>query len=300
MPARIENMRELIGRRKEWFMVAGVAVASLAIVSYRCFSSGDARPSQEPQAAEGTASLGAADNLAEMRKVVASHMRRKGKTTRKRISIPKDMLDRSMFGRLSESDRKLCEAVQEALDANDAERTIAAAIQLMSSTDPEARSHAVDALGWFGVEALPELTALMGDANEDVAQNAINSWESGLSEIEEPSTRLKLSDMAMNALESKDALESIGAQFSVAATEYMDEDGTDEEVSNRRVEVLQSLVNMIGSPNKRLSDVGHELYEEITGYEWISVSEAELYLRDPDNYEPPGEDPIYSSGSSGS
>ena len=158
----------------------------------------------------------------------------------------------------------------------------------MSSSNPEARSHAVDALGWFGLKALPELTMLMGDSNEDVAQNAVNAWESGFSEIDDVQTRLKVSAMALNALSSKDALESIGAQFSIAATEYIDEadEGTEESL-DRRVDVLQSLVDMIGSSNNSLSDVGRDLYEEITGHNWINMDEAELYLNDPDNYEPP-------------
>jgi hypothetical protein len=128
----------------------------------------------------------------------------------------------------------------------------------------------------------------MGDSNEDVAQNAVNAWESGFSEIDNVQTRLKVSAMALNALSSKDALESIGAQFSIAATEYIDEvdEGTKESL-DRRVDILQSLVDMIGSSNNSLSDVGRDLYEEITGHNWINMDEAELYLRDPDNYEPP-------------
>lgn len=192
-----------------------------------------------------------------------------------------------MFARFSQADKKLAEVVQEALDADDADKTIKAAVELMTSSNPEARSHAVDALGWFGLKALPELTMLMGDSNEDVAQNAINAWESGFSEIEEAQTRLKVSTMALNALSSKDALVSIGAQFSVAASEYIDEINDKAISQNRRVDVLQSLVDMIGSSNKTLSEVGRDLYEEITGHNWINMDEAELYLRDPDNYEPP-------------
>ena len=37
------------------------------------------------------------------------------------------------------------------------------------------------------------------------------------------------------------------------------------------------------------TELGRELYDEITGHEWISISEAERYLDDPDNYEPPEE-----------
>ena len=56
-----------------------------------------------------------------------------------------------------------------------------------------------------------------------------------------------------------------------------------------RAMVIQSVVDIIDSSNKRLSDLGRELYEDITGNEWLNLTEAEKYLNDPDNYEPPGE-----------
>ena len=58
-------------------------------------------------------------------------------------------------------------------------------------------------------------------------------------------------------------------------------------VQEGRLLVIFLLVDMIGSSNNSLSDVGRDLYEEITGHNWINMDEAELYLKDPDNYEPP-------------
>ena len=57
-------------------------------------------------------------------------------------------------------------------------------------------------------------------------------------------------------------------------------------VQEGRLLVIFLLVDMIGSSNNSLSDVGRDLYEEITGHNWINMDEAELYLKDPDNYEP--------------
>ena len=277
-----------MNKRSVLWIIVGVALVVLAVTLYLSFAQdGEVQSSNSRYLLSHTAPS-ISDSYSEMRKTVDSHLSKYSKKRKRRAGKFMDGVDRSMFAHFSEEDKKLAEVVQEALDADDADKTIKAATKLMSSSNPEARSHAVDALGWFGLKALPELTMLMGDSNEDVAQNAVNAWESGFSEIDNVQTRLKVSAMALNALSSKDALESIGAQFSIAATEYIDEadEGTEESL-DRRVDVLQSLVDMIGSSNNSLSDVGRDLYEEITGHNWINMDEAELYLNDPDNYEPP-------------
>ena len=277
-----------MNKRSVLWIIVGVALVVLAVTLYLSFAQdGEVQSSNSRYLLSHTAPS-ISDSYSEMRKTVDSHLSKYSKKRKRRAGKFMDGVDRSMFAHFSEEDKKLAEVVQEALDADDADKTIKAATKLMSSSNPEARSHAVDALGWFGLKALPELTMLMGDSNEDVAQNAVHAWESGFSEIDDVQTRLKVSAMALNALSSKDALESIGAQFSIAATEYIDEadEGTEESL-DRRVDVLQSLVDMIGSSNNSLSDVGRDLYEEITGHNWINMDEAELYLNDPDNYEPP-------------
>lgn len=277
-----------MNKRSVLWIIVGVALVVLAVTLYLSFAQdGEVQSSNSRYLLSHTAPS-ISDSYSEMRKTVDSHLSKYSKKRKRRAGKFMDGVDRSMFAHFSEEDKKLAEVVQEALDADDADKTIKAATKLMSSSNPEARSHAVDALGWFGLKALPELTMLMGDSNEDVAQNAVNAWESGFSEIDDVQTRLKVSAMALNALSSKDALESIGAQFSIAATEYIDEadEGTEESL-DRRVDVLQSLVDMIGSSNNSLSDVGRDLDEEITGHNWINMDEAELYLKDPDNYVPP-------------
>ena len=268
-------------------VIASVALVALVVIIYLFLVKDGEKSLLQNEDKTPRAAPAVSDSFSGIRKVIASEVNKGSKKRKRSGKRFKDGVDRSMFARFSQADKKLAEVVQEALDADDADKAIKAAVELMTSSNPEARSHAVDALGWFGLKAIPELTMLMGDSNEDVAQNAINAWESSFSEIEEAQTRLKVSTMALNALSSKDALVSIGAQFSVAASEYIDEINDKAISQNRRVNVLQSLVDMIGSSNKTLSEVGRDLYEEITGHNWINMDEAELYLRDPDNYEPP-------------
>ena len=270
-----------------WWVPGGIViVVSIVLVCYLLIGDGKA-PFRNGKDIPRHTSATPSENLAGMREIVKSYMDKNGKVQRSRTGRLLAGLDRSMFDNFSESDRKLCEAVQEALDADDAAKTIELATELISSDNPEVRSHAVDALGWFAAEALPELTMLMGDSDEDVAQNAINAWESGVSEIDDATARLKISGMALKAIFSKDALQSIGAQFSNAATELIDAEEDPQAAFDKRVEVVQSIVELINTPNPTLSDEGRDLYEDITGHEWISLYEAERYLNDPDNYEPP-------------
>ena len=230
----------------------------------------------------------------EMRKIVESHARAKGpdaKTAQQRRRRRGEIIgvSRSLFSDLPEDERKLCEALQEAVDADNGKGAIEIATELMASTNAEVRSHVVDMLGWFGENALPELTILMGDSDEEVAQNAINAWESCVSEIDDAEVRFKVSGLALNAIANKDALLSIGGQFSNAATELIDSMEDDDAAFEMRVKVVQAVVDMIASPDQLHSDVGRSLYEDITGNEWIDITEAEKYLSDPDNYEPPDE-----------
>ena len=259
-----------------WRVAAGGALVVLAVLAYLFLTEHRETVPHDEEARPQRAAISTTDGLAEMREVVRGHVRKNGKAARPRGERQFVSLDSVMFGNLPEADRKLCEAVQEALDADDAQKTIKLASGLMSSDSPEVRSHAVDAL-------------LMGDADEGVAQNAINAWELAVSEIDDPAVRLKISGMALKAVGTKDALLSIGAQFSNAATEYIDAEDDESVAFDRRVEVVQALVDMIDSPNRRQAEAGCELYEEITGHEWIDMNEAERYLSDPENYEPPEE-----------
>lgn len=262
-----------------WIAVGGLVLAAACLLAYAI----------RPQAA-AVAKNGSID---EMRKVVKAHMQKVGSGAkageRPRRAGKGRVLQRALFDHLPAEERKLCEALQEAVDADNLEKTLQAVAKMVSCTNAEVRAHAVDALGWFGASALPELTLLMGDRDEDVAQSAINAWEVSVMEIDDAGTRLKVSEMALQAISNKDALQFIGSQFSIAATELIDGAEDEDAASDRRVKVVQSVVDMIDSPNAQLSEVGRGLYEEITGNEWLGVEEAEKYLADPDNYEPPSE-----------
>ena len=194
--------------------------------------------------------------------------------------------DSNAYDDFPKRDRELAESLQTALDKEDYTATIMAATEALKSAKSELRLQAVEALGWFGKKALAELTPCMADPDEEVAQAAEAAWELALSEIDSSKERFDISLLALTTISSKDALEMIGTQFSNAATDLID-DSDEQDVAGKRVEIIQTVVDMICSDNPARSEAACEVYENITGHEWINLDEAELYLSDPDNYEDP-------------
>ena len=197
-----------------------------------------------------------------------------------------------LFSRLNGEDRRLAEALQKDLDDAEFARVAKSAAAALRSKNPEVRELAVEALGWFGAEALPELTPLMADSDENVAQAAISQWEQALADVDGSYDRLSISAAAMGTLSDPDALESISSQFSNAATEYIDDEEDEGKALEKRVEVVQALLDMMDETKEddTRTRMAMETYEDITGSKWYGADEAEKYLADPDNYEGPDED----------
>lgn len=191
------------------------------------------------------------------------------------------------FDGLSGEDRKLAEVLQAAMESDDHPKIIAAAVRALNSDNPEVRREAVDALGWCGKDALAELTGLLADSDDDLRDSAINHWECALAEVEDPALRYKTAISVMGTITKSDALDSISGQFCNAAQEYIDE-GEDEAQQNvRRTEVVKFLYGIIDGPTAVCAQKAKEAYNDLTGHDWVSAAEAEKYLANPDEYEPP-------------
>lgn len=194
-----------------------------------------------------------------------------------------------IFEHLTGKDKQYAEAIQAALDADDFKATLAAVNSALKSKNPEVRENAVDALSWFGVEALPELTGAMADPDEDVADAAENAWEMALQEIDEADRRFSIAASAMRTPFKKDHLMTIGSQMAGAAMEMIDNEEDEQKANEIRVMVVQTLVDIMDSGREENIEQAKEAYAEITGNEWRSIEEAERYLADPENYELPDE-----------
>ncbi len=198
-----------------------------------------------------------------------------------------DTPDIGAFAHLPPADRNLAESVQNALDREDYAATLKAAGKALNSTNAEVRLHAVEALGWFGKRALAELTPCMADSDENVAQSAANAWELALSEIEDAKERFDVALLALTTISAKDPLRMIGSQFANAATDLIEGIEDEQSAAEKRIGVVQAVADIICGDQPSQAAAAREIYEEITGHEWLNVEEAEKYLSDPENYEPP-------------
>ena len=190
----------------------------------------------------------------------------------------------------SASDKRLAKAMQDALDADDYEAVLRTTAEALKADNPDVRHNAVEALGWDGVQALPELTVCMADKDEDVAQAAMNHWEEGVSEMEDAEEKLQVTLYAITTLTDEDTLTMISSHFANAATELIDGEDDPEVAAQKRLEVVQALVDVIEGEGEKNAAAAREAYDEVTGSPWISIDEAEKYLADPDNYEAPEPD----------
>ena len=212
-----------------------------------------------------------------------------GKPSASKRNVKEMPLD--IFEHLTGKDRRYAEAIQDALDADDFKATLAAVNSAMKSKNPEVRESAVEALAWFGEDALPELTGAMADPDEDVANAAENAWELALQEINEADRRFSIAAAALRTPFKKDHLMTICSQMTGAAMEMIDNEEDAKKANEIRVMVVQTLVDIMDSGRAANVEQAKEAYEEITGSEWRSIEEAERYLADPENYELPDDHP---------
>ena len=77
-----------------------------------------------------------------------------------------------------------------------------------------------------------------------------------------------------------------------AANDRIDSESNERKASEKRVEAVQMLVDIIEDTKAKKANVSKakELYSDISGHEWNGIEEAEKYLADPDNYDPDAAD----------
>lgn len=201
-----------------------------------------------------------------VREVIEGKVPHSKKTLRRKVGPVSDRL----FDHLGKADQKLAQRVQDALDETDFAGVAAAAEQSARSGNPEVRQNAVEALGWFGAEALPELLTFLTDKDEDVMSSAVDHCQSALSMIEDDNTRIATAEVLLKTVINTELL-------TVVVDEITRQDDD--------LKVMQSLVDIIDSGNAAGVRIAKEEYETLTGEEWTGVDAAEAWLQE--NYEPP-------------
>ena len=189
---------------------------------------------------------------------------------------------------LTDLARKVLASLQAALDAEDFEQI--KQIFEMARAAPKGslgkstrgmpvalRKKMIDALGWFGAQALPEMVEYLSDDNPDVAQMALDQFVMALSDISlGDRARAKIVTMASSVLTDPDALGQIFI-----------------EISNMRNSEAANTIYSIGdSGTPQAKAMLPETIEFITGEEGITTVEGleEWLKRNPDG---PDDEALY-------
>ena len=161
-------------------------------------------------------------------------------------------------------DRAEADKMQERLDNEDQPAALVSARKLMRSKDDEVRSRVVSTLGWIGVKALPELTSMLSDANEDIASEVFEQWKVAADEISDEVMKANFLALAasMQNITKQDDLEALVMDFNNLPDDL----------------AVRGLVTVIQSSNKTASEVARENYSFVTGEDYTTPAAAEEWI----------------------
>ncbi|MGN0852464.1 MAG: hypothetical protein ACI4Q3_03710 [Kiritimatiellia bacterium] len=189
-------------------------------------------------------------------------------------------------GKLSEFCRQVLKEVQDALDKEDL-NALVIVIEKIRDTVADARAHgrdvnsvvpesvricAVEACGWFGVKALPEIIDAIADASEEVRQMSVEQYQIAL---EDPKfgdyDRAELIKAAARAINDADALDTIFTSIS----------------DMRNSLIAETLIDILKNGTPSAQAVIREQIEIYTETDVATVSDIEKWLKanpdDPDD-----------------
>lgn len=135
--------------------------------------------------------------------------------------------------------------------------------KLMNSANAEVRQDVADNLGWIGLEALAELSQMLSDPDQDVAQSVFTHWAQALDSIKAEGLKVQLLIAGLQVVDDESSLESGVMMF----------DSMAEEVS------VPALVEVIEGGNSVASEVAREHYEFTTGTEYTTPEAARVWVR---------------------
>ena len=117
--------------------------------------------------------------------------------------------------KLTAEQRKVIEEIRAALRADDF-KTLMRLVRKMQASDEwpdgipkSVKLAAVDALGWFGGNCLPELVGFLADADRDVISATVDAWEDAIAECEadyEIAEQVKFASKVVTDAESMDSI----------------------------------------------------------------------------------------------
>lgn len=251
----------------KWAVICSLAAAVVAFTVFMLLR----QEASEPESVSGESPMEDVSVSGNGAKVPAGSVRSTEPQSRRNSDKPVlDLGDDDEDDNRTPAEKALAERIDKALQDEDFKALVACAEEVQKCGDDDIRQSMVDALGWFGEKALPELTPFLADDDEDVRDSAMNEWTMALSSVDDEAVKIKTVELAMGVLKNEDALEDISGEYI----------GVDEKLA------VESLARVIeGGGSKEGVEKAKETYELVTGDEWTDVSEAKRWIAE--EYEPP-------------
>ena len=165
---------------------------------------------------------------------------------------------------LTEEERAI-ERMNQLVDNRDTAAALVAARGLMDSENAAVRMAVVNALGFIGKPAIMDIEAMLNDADEEVAQDALNAWEMALMEYSSDRVRAAIVERAVKGVGRRAILDAILMQLS----------GIDEKLA---LMTLQRIIeNNVG---KAVSVCAKGMFEHIAGEQWDSAERLVELLKE--------------------
>ena len=163
----------------------------------------------------------------------------------------------------TEEERRYLATLREALDSDDNKRIIAVARLAIKSDNSEIKQKAIDALGWVGEEALPELTEFLMDDDEEVVQAAVDKWEEAIRECEEEADVINNTMLGMMAIKDEAACDYLSMNLIKSGEATL---------------AVEAIVNLMACDNEACHRPAKEAYEWITDKEWTGAEDAKAWI----------------------
>ena len=273
-------------KKAHWIGVGIAAAVAAAVLCYVFIPTGDDKPAATKQTSSKGKKRSAFLRQKGAEKSAVKPISELSKTPREKVAEKKKpKLGGRLAGRIGggaddvfrdpdgkaypEKDQALMRQAREAIDNDDLESARALAAEAAASNNDELREMAVEALSWFGKDAMVELMQFMADANEEVAGAAKDGWMSGLQEIDDEGEKAGVVEATMKVINDGEMLEDI-------ANELI---GIDDLAA---IQVLADVIEDGG--NSAAVKAAKETYNTITGEDWSNIDKAEAWLQE--NYEP--------------
>lgn len=178
-----------------------------------------------------------------------------------------------------EEQRILMRAVVDAAEAEDFAAVAALAKEVAKSENADLREQYIEELGWFGEQALVELTTFLSDPSDEVVDAARSQITDAYQEIESDAEKAAVYTLLSRAVLDSEMLESL----------------SDELVAMDEVIALQAIADTISDGTPKAIEAAKAAYKSITDEDWSDIDAAEEWLKqnyvedDDDDGDKPGD-----------